>query len=215
MKFDKGIAKKYRKSVEDAFYTILDKGNDLQQEIAKHILNSKMLIRVRPVSEINASGTTGLIDPAETNAKIADEILSLREAFGEVYIAIAEETIDTGGQRGCEGTFVHEGRHAYDFARTIESFSNADVNPLSLFDPTLYELELEAHKISGDYMLCINKDEYIEEGLGLMILGRNQPTEPCYVSDVGIHKRLCDSYGLTPDGNQGPSASELLGLRLK
>lgn len=214
MKFDKGIAKKYRKSVEDAFDTILDKGNDLQKTIAKQIVRSKMLVRVKPVSEINASGITGLINPDETNEKISDERLSLREALGEVYIAIAEETIDTGGQRGCEGTFVHEGRHAYDFARTIESFSNADVNPLSIFDPTLYELELEAHKISGDYMLCIDKPEYIEEGLGLMILGRNG-SEPCYVSDDGIHKRLCDSYGLTPEGNQGPRASELLGLRQK
>lgn len=215
MKFDKGIAKKYRKSVEDAFITILDKGNDLQQHIATHIVKSKMLVRVKPVSEINASGITGLIDPATTNEKIAEERLGLREALGEVYIAIAEETIDNGGQRGCEGTFVHEGRHAYDFARTIESFSNVDVNPLSLFDPTLYELELEAHKISGDYMLCINKDEYIEEGLGLMILGRKEADSPCYVNDDGIHRRLCDSYGLTPDGNQGPLASQLLGLRLK
>ena len=215
MKFDKDIAKKYRKSVEDAFDTILDKGNDLQKEIATHIVKSKMLIRVKPVSEINASGVTGLIDPAETNAKIADEILSLREALGEIYIAIAEETIDTGGQRGCEGTFVHEGRHAYDFAQTIESFSNAAVNPLSLFDPTLYELEWEAHKIAGDYMLCVNQDEYLEEGLGLMILGRKEATSPCYVNDVGINKRLCDSYGLTPDANPGPLASQLLGLSQK
>ncbi len=215
MKFDKGVEKTYRKSVEEAFETILDKGNDLQREIASHILRSKMLVRVKPVSEINASGVTGLIDSGVTNERIEEEHLGLREALGEVYIAIAEETIDTGGQRGCEGTFVHEGRHAYDFARTIESFSNADVNPLSIFDPTLYELELEAHKISGEYMLCIDKPEYIEEGLGLMILGRENAAGPCYVSDDGIHKRLCDSYGLTPEGNQGPRASELLGLRQK
>ena len=214
MRFDRDIHKKYRRSVEDAFDTILDKGTDLQKEIAKHILKSDMLVRVRPVSEINASGITGLIDPDSTNEKIEEERLGLREALGEIYIAIAEETIDTGGQRGCEGTFVHEGRHAYDFARTIESFSNADVNPLSIFDPTLYELELEAHKIAGDYMLCIDKPEYIDEGIGLMILGRNE-SGPCFVSHEGIHKRLCDSYGLTPDGNQGPRASELLGLRPK
>jgi hypothetical protein len=102
-----------------------------------------MLIRVGPVSKINASGVTGLIDAGDTNDRIEDERLSLREAFDEIYIAIAEETIDTGGQRGCEGTFIHEGRHAFDFARTIESFSDADVNPLSLFDPTLYDLEWE------------------------------------------------------------------------
>ena len=215
MKFDKCISKKYQKSVEDAFEAILEHGTDLQKEIAEHIVESNMLVRVAPVSEVNASGVTGLIDPEGTNDRIEEEHMGLREALGEIYIAIAEETIDTGGQRGCEGTFVHEGRHAYDFARTIESFSNADVNPLSIFDPTLYELELEAHKISGDYMLCINKPEYIDEGLGLMILGRDDELGTCYVSDAGIHRRLNESYGLSPEGNQGPRASDLLGLRLK
>jgi hypothetical protein len=212
MKFERGIDEKYRKSVEDALGTILEHGTDAQKEIVELILESNMLIRVRPVSEINASGSTGLIDPGATNDRIEDEHLSLRESLGEVFIAIAEETIDTGGQRGCEGTLVHEGRHAYDFARTVESFSNADVNPLSVFDPTLYELELEAHKTSGDYMLCINKDEYLDEGLGLMILSRKETSEPCFVDNNGIHRRLLESYGLSPDGNQGPRASKLLGL---
>ena len=215
MRFESGIDNKYLRSIEDAFDAILVNGNELQREIAELILKSDMLVRVRPVREINASGVTGLVDRGDTNDRIEDERLSLLEALGEVYIAIAEETIDTGGQRGCEGTFVHEGRHAYDFARTIESFSMADVNPLSIFDPTLYELELEAHKISGDYMLCVGRDEYIEEGLGLMILGRKDPIAPCYVDDLGIHTRLANSYGLDPVKNPGPRASELLGLRAK
>ena len=215
MIFESGIDNKYLKSVEDAFDAILATGNDLHREIAGLILESDMLVRIRPVSKINASGVTGLIDRGDTNDRIEDERLSVLEALGEVYIAIAEETIDTGGQRGCEGTFVHEGRHAYDFARMIESFSRADVNPLSIFDPTLYELELEAHKISGDYMLCVGRDEYIEEGLGLMILGRKDAIAPCYVDDLGIHTRLANSYGLDPVKNPGPRASELLGLRQK
>ncbi|MGH9948302.1 MAG: hypothetical protein ACRD6X_14050 [Pyrinomonadaceae bacterium] len=215
MKFDKGIDNKYRKSVEDAFDTILDKGTDLQKKIATEIVKSNMLVRVKPVSEVNASGVTGLIDADETNERIEDEHLGLREALGEIYIAIAEETIDTGGQRGCEGTFVHEGRHAYDFARSIESLSNADINPLSIFDPTLYELELEAHKIAGDYMLCIDRPEYLDEGLGLMILGRADSVSPCFVDDAGIHRRLLESYGLDPVNNPGPRASKLLGLRLE
>ena len=215
MRFDHRIEKQYLTSVEAAFDAILAQGNDLHREIVGLILESDMLVRVRPVSEINASGVTGLIDRRDTNDKIEDGRLNLIEALGEVYIAIAEETIDTGGQRGCEGTFVHEGRHAYDFARTIESFSMADVNPLSVFDPTLYELELEAHTISGDYMLCVDRYEYIEEGLGLMILGRKDPIAPCYVDDTGIHTRLANSYGLDPVKNPGPRASELLGLRAK
>src|SRR6476620_8521618 len=171
MKFDKGIAKKYRVSIEQAFETIVAKGNDDHRDVAGHILDSKMLVKVLPVSKVNASGLTGLINVRETNEKIEDERLSVREAFDEIFITIAEETIDTGGQRGCEGTFVHEGRHAYDFALSLESLSNADMNPIGLYDPTLYELEWNAHKAAGEYMVRRGAQEFIDEGVQLMILG--------------------------------------------
>ena len=215
MKFQGRIDRKYRQSVNDAFDTIIERGTDEQRQIMQLIRDSDMQVRVQPVSEINASGITGLIDPGETNDKIEDGRIGLLEALGEVYIAIAEETIDTGGQRGCEGTFVHEGRHGYDFARTISSFSDAGVNPLSIFDPTLYELELEAHRTSGEYMLRVGLDEYLVEGLQLMILGRKDADSPMFLDREGIHSRLSNSYGLAPDGNQGPRASELLGLKLR
>jgi hypothetical protein len=212
MRFDKGIARKYRKSVEDAFQTILEKGDNHHREVTNDILESKMLVRVKPVAEINASGITGLIDPSETNARLGSERLNPREAFGEVYIAIANETIDTGRQRGCEGTFVHEGRHAYDFAQTISSISNVDINPLSVFNPTLYDLEWEAHKTAGNYMLQVNLPEYLSEGLSLLILGQKADGS-FFVNDDGIRQRLRDSYGLALDGNQGSLASEMLGIR--
>jgi hypothetical protein len=215
MKFDKGIANRYTRSVEEAFAAILDKGNDEHRRVARSILASEMLVRVLPVSKVNASGVTGLINAEATNEKIADGSVGLIEALGEVHITIAEETIDTGGQRGCEGTFVHEGRHAFDFARVIESFSDAAVNPLSIFDPTLFELEWEAHRTSGDYMLCVDKDEYIHEGIGLMILGRKAESEPCYVDTDGIARRLRESYGLEKGTNEGPYTSRLLGLKMK
>ena len=173
------------------------------------MLESAMEIRVLPVSEVRASGVTGLIDPGETRGRIEDGTLSVRSAFDEIYIAIAEETIDTGGQRGCEGTFVHEGRHAYDFARVIESFSYADINPLSVFDPTLYELEWEAHRTSGEYMLRVARDEYIEEGISLLILGTNAE-RGCFLNDEGIRTRLRENYGLSLDTNPGPLASQIL-----
>lgn len=213
MRFDEGIAVKYRKSVDDALETIFSVGNEFHKRLADRILSSEMLVRVLPVSEVNASGITGLVDAGRTNDRIASERLNLLEAFGEVHITIAEETIDTGGQRGCEGTFVHEGRHAYDFARTIESFSHAGTNPLSLFDPTLYELEWEAHKTAGDYMLRVARDEYIDEGLQLMILARHDDGA-CFVNEEGIQCRLRDSYGLDLKGEQGRRVSELLGLEL-
>ena len=212
MKFDKGIDKKYRKSVEDAFETILAKGNDFHRYMMNEIIESDLLVQVLPVSKVNASGITGVINSVKTNYKLATERLSLRESLGEIYIAIAEETIDTGGQRGCEGTFVHEGRHAYDFAQTLESLSNADMNPIGIFNPTLYELEWEAHKTAGDYMLCRDEQDFIDEGLQLMILC--QADGKCEVSDDGIMKRLQDSYGLDLTGNPGSLASEMMGLRV-
>jgi hypothetical protein len=212
MRFDNAVARKYRRSIEDAFETILDNGNEFHRRMIKNIVESEMLIQVFPVGKVNASGITGLTNAFATRLKIQSERLNLTEAFGEVFITIAEETIDTGGQRGCEGTFVHEGRHAFDFAQTISSFSDADVNPLSVFDPTLYELEWEAHKTSGDYMLRINRDEYLREGLDLMILGRTDDGK-FFVDDAGIKRRLRESYGLEETGNRGRSVSEMFGLR--
>jgi len=211
MKFDNGIGRKYRKSIEEALQSIMQQGNDEHRRVTDLILDSKMLIQVKPVSEVNASGVTGVVSPWRTRAKL-DEPMELIEALGEVYICIAEETIDTGGQRGCEGTFVHEGRHAYDFAQVIVSLSEADINPLSIYDPTLYELEWNAHKTSGEYMLCVSRDEYIAEGLGLGILGR-EATGQCFVSDDGIKLRLKNNYKLSADGDQGKLASEIVGLR--
>lgn len=212
MKFDKGIDKNYRQSVEDAFAAIMANGNEHHKYVMNEIMESNMLIQVLPVSKVNASGITGVINSIKTNYKLATERMSLREGLGEIYIAIAKETIDTGGQRGCEGTFVHEGQHAFDFAQTLESLSNADMNPLGIFNPTLYELELAAHKTAGDYMLCIDKPDYLDEGLQLMILC--QEGGKCEVSDDGIMKRLHDSYGLELDGNQGSLASEMMGIRI-
>ncbi|HMT06379.1 MAG TPA: hypothetical protein PKA82_00135 [Pyrinomonadaceae bacterium] len=204
MKFESGIDEKYRQSVTDAFATIMAKGNDHHRHVMNEIAESDLLIRVQPVSEINASGVTGVISTVSTNFLLATERLSLREALGEIYIAIAEETIDTGGQRGCEGTLVHEGQHAFDFAQTLESLSNKDMNLLGQFNPTLYELELAAHKTSAEYMMCINTPEYTDEGKDLMILC-SVDGGGCAVSADGIERRLNESYGLfardRDDGN--------------
>ncbi len=211
MRFDDGIAKKYRRSIEEAFQTILDKGNETHRRTARLILDSEMLVCVFPVSKVRASGLSGVINPSETNDRIASERLSLKEALGEVFITIAEETL--GSQRGAEGTFVHENQHALDFALVIESFSNADVNPLSVYDPTLYELEWAAHIVSGEYMLQVGKDEYLNEGLDLMILGRGETG--CFVDHDGIRCRLKNNYGLELGGNVGSLASEMVGLHVR
>ena len=213
MKFASGIDPKYVKSVEDAFATIIAKGDDDQKHRANEIMASDMLIRVQPVKDINGSGVTGLIDSRHTNKRLRGDRINLRDALGEVYISIANETIDTGFQQGCEGTFVHESRHAWDFAQTIESYSNRDVNPLDVFNPTLYDLEWEAHQTAGKYMLQVNIQSYLDEGLSLMILGKKD-NGTYFVDDEGIKKRLRESYGLALDGDMGSLASEMMGLNV-
>ena len=142
--------------IEDGFQTILKIGNEKHKRTANLILDSEMHIYVAPVSKVNASGITGVVNPSRLNDRIESERMSLQDAFDELFITIAEETIDTGFQRGCEGTFAHENQHAFDFAQTIESFSNADINPLSIFNPTLYEMEWEAHLAAGEFIVLIN-----------------------------------------------------------
>ncbi len=213
MKFERGIEKKHRKSIDLACEMIIEKGNDFHRHMMNEFFESKLLIKVEPVKKINASGVTSVINAIMTNVRMARERLSLRDALSEIYISIAAETIGDGFQRGVEGTFVHEGRHAYDFAQTLESLSNADVNPLGVFNPNLYEMEWEAHLNAGRYMLCINKPDYVDEGVQLMILGQ-KPDGSHFLNEDGIKQRLRDSYGLAADGNVGSLASEMMGLRV-
>lgn len=214
MKFASGIEKKHRVSIEKAFETIVEKGDDFHRHMMNEFFESKLLISVEPVSKINgASGVTSVINAIKTNIRMARERMSLRDALDEIYICIAAETIGDGFQRGVEGTFVHEGRHAYDFAQTLESLSNADINPIGVFNPTLYEMEWEAHINAGNYMLRINKPDYLDEGVQLMILG--QAADGSYfVNKDGIKQRLRDSYGLMADGNVGSLASEMMGIHV-
>ena len=212
MKFADDVEQKYKQSIENAFAVISEKGDEAQRFIAGEILASEMLICVQPVVKVKASGITGVIDPNQTNKKIASEKLSLRDALGEIFITIAAETIDAGGQRGCEGTIIHESRHAFDFARVIEGFSQADDGGTQVFNPTLYELEWAAHKTSGDYMIRIGRAEYLEEGLQLMVL--KNANGACEVCDDGIRQRLRQNYALDESDARGATAAEILNLKL-
>ena len=81
MRFDHGIEKRYRRSVEEAFDAILAQGNDLHREIIGIILESEMLVRVQPVSKVKASGVTGLIDAGICDVVLGNRIRSRREAL--------------------------------------------------------------------------------------------------------------------------------------
>ena len=62
-------------------------------------------------------------------------------------------------------------------------------------------------------MIQIGKDEYIQEGLDLMVL--EQKNGKIIVSEDGIKRRLLNSYNMSENGNQGEPVSEMFGLKFK
>lgn len=211
MKFRDSTQSKYRDAIEEAIQTVLDKGNPGHVETAKCIRDSDVHIDFVPLKEIGCSGVTGCVSPRSTNRRIKNETISLMDALGEVYIKFSDWTFDVAGQRGCTGTIVHEGLHACDFARVISSFSNAEEEPLEIYDPSLYELERRAAIASGEYLVLIGAPDYIDDGLKLSLVALDPDGKP-YVDMNGIEQRMIDGYSVSPE-NPGIVMSKMLGLK--
>ena len=211
MIFDDKVETKYRDAIEEAIATVLEKGNKQQRNTARLVKETDLLIRFVPLAEIGCSGVTGVINNLTTNRKIQREFLSVEEAMGEVYIAFSDWCWDVAGQRGCQGTLVHEGLHAHDFGRIISSFSNAVEDPENVYDLTLYELEHRAAVTSGDYLVRIGKPDYIDDGLKLNLVSLDANGTPFMDLD-GIKIRMQSGYGLSED-NQGTLISKMLALK--
>lgn len=211
MKFEDKIETKYRDALEEAVETVLEKGNKQQKNVARLAKESDLLFRVVPLAEINCSGVTGLIDNNRTNERIKRETLDIREALGDVYVAFADWCHDVAGQRGCQGIFVHEGLHAYDFAKIISTFSKSVEEPENIYDLTLYELERRAAVTSGDYLVRIGKPDYIKDGLDLNLVALDKDGKP-FVDMQGIELRMQNGYGLN-ESEQGAIISQMIGLK--
>lgn len=211
MKFDSKVETKYRDAIEEAVETILEKGNKQQKNVARLAKESDLLIRFVPLDEIGCSGVTGVIDNNRTNERIKNETLDIREALGEVYIAFSDWCWDVAGQRGCQGTMVHEGLHAYDFAKIISTFSKAEEEPENIYDLTLYELEHRAAVTSGDYLVRIGKPDFIDDGLKLNLVSLDTDGKP-FVDMEGVKIRMQNGYGLN-ESEQGVIISKMLGLK--
>ncbi|MCD9186240.1 MAG: hypothetical protein LUM44_07390 [Pyrinomonadaceae bacterium] len=211
MKFDSKVETKYRDAIEEAVETILEKGNKQQKNVARLAKESDLLIRFVPLDEIGCSGVTGVIDNNKTNERIKNETLDIREALGEVHITFSDWCWDVAGQRGCQGTMVHEGLHAYDFAKIISTFSKAEEEPENIYDLTLYELEHRAAVTSGDYLVRIGKSDFIDDGLKLNLVSLDADGKP-FVDMEGIKIRMQNGYGLN-ESEQGVIISKMLGLK--
>jgi hypothetical protein len=211
MIFADNVETKYRDAMEEAVETILEKGNKQQKNVARTAKETDLLIRFVPLAEIGCSGVTGLIDNRKTNRRIDREPIEVEEAMGEIYIAFSDWCWDVAGQRGCQGTLVHEGLHAFDFARMISRFSKNEEGEENIYDLTLYELEKRAAQISADYLVRIGKPDFIDDGLKLNLVCMDAEGKPC-VDKAGIEFRMQNGYGLD-ESNQGAKISDILGVK--
>ncbi len=211
MIFNENVQHKYRDAIEEALQTILERGNSGHVETARNILESDVRINFVPLAKIGCSGVTGVTSFLRTNRRISSETLDPKEALGEIYITFADWTFDVAGQRGCQGTLVHEGLHACDFARIISTFSRAEEDPLELYDLSLYELERRAAIASAEYLVLIGKEDYIDDGLKLSLVCLAEDGKPC-VDMNGIETRMQSGYGLDQN-DQGVMISKMLRLK--
>lgn len=210
MIFADDVKTEYRDALEEAVETILEKGNKQQKNVARTAKETDLLIRFVPLAEIGCSGVTGLIDNNKTQKKINREPIEVEEAMGEVYIAFSDWCWDVAGQRGCQGTMVHEGLHAFDFARMISQFSKNEEGKENNYDLTLYQLEKRAAQISADYLVRIGKPDFIDDGLKLNLVCMDAEGKPC-VDNAGIEFRMQNGYGLD-ESKQGAKISDILGV---
>ena len=113
-----------RRRIEQALDDIKTFGDSFQVSVACFIEESELVLFVGPVSIVRGSGSVQLDNQGAARDAVAQRFLTRDEAAGYVRLNIARETIDTGGQRGIEGTLVHEGKHALDFAMMLSTFSS-------------------------------------------------------------------------------------------
>jgi hypothetical protein len=202
MRFDNSVSEKHRAMVLDAVEAIRTIGNGQHLETVDALDAGDCEIRLVPLDQINCSGVTGLIDRRRTNRRIARGQIDEISALAEVHITFSDWTFETAGPRGVEGTLVHEGLHACDFARVISSLSKAGSDPDDAFDLTLYDLEHRAAVTSAEYLVLAGKDDYIEEGSQLGLVGIDENGQP-FVDLEGIQRRMINDYKLTTEDHGG------------
>jgi hypothetical protein len=192
VKFHQDITPEDHARVLKAIKDIKKHGDGQHRKTAEFLERCDALLFIGPAAEVGGSGSVCIPDRGVTQRAIDRGNLTLERAASCIRMNLARETIDTGGQRGIEGTFVHEDKHLRDFALMIRTFSDGR----DLFDPTVFHLEHSAHITSGFYLMR-RGGEFAEEGLSLGLLEKNGGD--ISVSQRGILDRLKNNYGLSKE----------------
>ncbi|NNE99777.1 MAG: hypothetical protein HKN25_12220 [Pyrinomonadaceae bacterium] len=192
MIFHENVSDEDRKKIEKALADIKKFGDGFHNQTAEFIEENEIVIYVDSAERVGGSGSVQLNDPRAARRAVAGRNLEVGSAARYVRLNLARETIDAGGQQGIEGTFVHEGKHARDFALMLSTFSKGIEE--KVFNPTAFQREYSAHLTAAFYLLR-RGESYVKEGISLGILYDNGQT--IMVNRKGIRSRLKNNYGLT------------------
>jgi len=192
MRFDASVPEIEKQQILQALDDIKNYGDSLQRSTAKFIVQSAISVYIGLAEKVGGSGSVYIDRIIQAQWAIYRGGLSVLDATRFIRLNIARETIDTGGQRGIEGTLIHEGKHAQDFARMIASFSAG--NEYKYFDPTAFQREYSAHLTAAFYLMR-RGGEYAQEGIDLGLL--YQSNGKISINRKGIRARLKNNYGLT------------------
>ena len=192
MIFHENVPNIDRERIELALSDIKKFGDRFQLETAKFLKDTKVVIYLDVAAEVGGSGSVQLDDAKAARRAVGNGKLSVNDSASFIRLNIARETIDTGGQQGIEGTFVHEGKHARDFALMLSTFSKGIEE--KLFNPTAFQREYSAHLTAAFYLMR-RGGNYTDEGISLGLLFEYDGQ--IKVNKKGIRARLRDNYGLT------------------
>ncbi|MEZ5344718.1 MAG: hypothetical protein R2681_04085 [Pyrinomonadaceae bacterium] len=183
-----------RQRIDQALADIEKYGDRFHGETVRFIRDTDLVIYLDLASKVGGSGSVQLDDQSAARSAVKKGGLEVFDAAGFVRLNIARETIDTGGQRGIEGTFVHEGKHARDFALMLSTFSKGVEE--KIFNPTAFQREYSAHLTAALYLMR-RGGEYADEGVALGLL-YEKGKKHC-VNIKGIRARLRKNYRLTAE----------------
>ena len=198
MKYHEKVPKVDQGRIDQALRDIKRHGDRFQYQTAKFIEETEIVIFLDLAERVGGSGSVQLDNASAARRAVWNGDLGVFEAARYVRLNIARETIDTGGQRGIEGTFVHEGKHARDFALMLSTYSREDND--KVFNPSAFQRELSAHITSALYLMR-RGGEYTDEGISLGLL--HSLNGKVRLNSKGIRARLRNNYGLTPEDQGG------------
>jgi hypothetical protein len=167
-------------------------GNAQHIKTAKFIKNNDIEIYIGNANQIGGEGCAFIIDATKAQIMIDNNEFSEKSATKLLRICLAKEIFEFGMIEDLETTLIHEGKHARDYVKMLETFSTGDEK--KIFNPTFFQHECSAHLTTAFYLMKRNQIT-VNKGLKLNFL--LQKDKQIKVNWQGISDTLKIKYRLT------------------